>query len=343
MQAFPNAMMKIPIFSYSSRKMPCSKHYEKDLSAFNLLLDESVFSTSISNFEELSCAAKASNSVPTFANASDSVESDKNLLNMLEPTPFRAGANLQVSPESNKTFTVASVTDTEPLPLQAPYQPDKSLSMNAAMDNESQLSPSLKKSRKRSISPSCCSPTTKRTRQDPSVADQAISNTAIDLENSQFRPDQESRWDDQYAALLKFKGLHGHCNVPHTYKDDLSLSRWAKRQRYQYKLKLQNQPSAMTADRQQKLEVVGFVLDPQTNVWETRRKELVEYKKRFGNCDVPVRYEANRKLGTWVKRQRRQYRLFKLGKLPRLPNDRFMTLKQMGFQFEVRGSSSQRE
>eukprot|EP00526_Cylindrotheca_closterium_P018352 CAMPEP_0113601508 /NCGR_PEP_ID=MMETSP0017_2-20120614/266_1 /TAXON_ID=2856 /ORGANISM="Cylindrotheca closterium" /LENGTH=364 /DNA_ID=CAMNT_0000509805 /DNA_START=24 /DNA_END=1118 /DNA_ORIENTATION=- /assembly_acc=CAM_ASM_000147 len=38
--------------------------------------------------------------------------------------------------------------------------------------------------------------------------------------------------------------------------------------------------------------------------WNNRFEQLVEYKNRFGNCSVPLRFKSNPSLGRWVNRQR---------------------------------------
>lgn len=332
MQALPR---NAPIFFLSAHKMSRSEHCDKSENAFNLLLSQQDNSAFL-KFNRLSFTAETHKATLD----ERSVESGEHLVDLLEPTPFPEGTSLEVESMTKNTFVIKYSAHVEPTPMQSLvwYSPlDKAVDIvNVDLQGNTLVSLDfLNKNGKRST-PVFCSPfTSKRGKVDPSVADQ--SNTT--KTPTTFRPDQENRWDEQYASLLKFRKTHGHCSVPHTYKDDLALSRWAKRQRYQYKLKVQDQPSSMSDERQEKLESVGFVWDPQTSVWETRRQELVEYKKRFGNCDVPCRYEANKKLGTWVKRQRRQYRLYKEGKFSRLSKGRFATLTEMGFQWECRNST----
>jgi hypothetical protein len=82
-----------------------------------------------------------------------------------------------------------------------------------------------------------------------------------------FRVYRGAQWQEQFEALLKYKQQFGHCNVPHTYEHDLALSRWVKRQRCQYKLKLDGKRTSMSSERQQKLDELGFVWDPRTALW----------------------------------------------------------------------------
>jgi hypothetical protein len=132
--------------------------------------------------------------------------------------------------------------------------------------------------------------------------------------------------------LLKFKAKHGHCNVPHTYDDNPSLARWAKRQRYQYTRKLEQKQSCLSDARQQKLEAVGFAWDLQTMAWQEHFNELVEYKRKNGHCNVPNRYGGNPALGIWAKTQRLHYRLYRSNKfVSRLTPERFELLTNLGF------------
>ena len=40
--------------------------------------------------------------------------------------------------------------------------------------------------------------------------------------------------------------------------------------------------------------------------WQVQYNELVEFKRKFGHCNVPRR--ENRRLGNWVTRQRQRYK-----------------------------------
>ena len=63
-------------------------------------------------------------------------------------------------------------------------------------------------------------------------------------------------------------------------------------------------------------ENAGFVWNSHQTVWEDRWHELLEYKKKHGNCVVPSNYKANPQLALWVKRQRRSVYEFGLQALP---------------------------
>lgn len=340
MKAQPNDALKRMTFTFTTRQTSHSQYFSKLESA--LFIVDNVKDDDV-------CFMK-----------------QQALADAWEPTPFHEDAFLEASTESNKSFVVAQSTIAEPLRARSKSDADWYSALQTTMDcminnslevNRRCLS-DLSKSRKRSKSP--CVPPAKRMRFDPDLPtsredDQPHKDIdsmsfyfnddeeELNVKSSKFRPHQETRWDEHFAALLKFRARHGHCSVPHSYNEDPALSRWAKRQRYQYNLKIQDKESTLSEDRQQKLEAVGFVWDPQTSVWETRLEELGAYKMQHGHCNVPCRYKANPALGMWVKRQRRQYKLFQQGKLSNLSTDRFATLTKMGFEWEIRSKSDKRD
>jgi hypothetical protein len=154
-----------------------------------------------------------------------------------------------------------------------------------------------------------------------------------------FRPYQEKQWVEQFDELLKFKLKGGHCLVPHTFDENPTLSRWVKRQRYQYKLKKESKTSTMTNARILQLEDIGFVWDSHAAAWQERRNELAFYQTEHGDCNVPSNYLRNPQLATWVKCQRRQCKIFWNGKTSNMTLDRFTSLNQLGFTWELRSGS----
>jgi len=155
-----------------------------------------------------------------------------------------------------------------------------------------------------------------------------------------FRPYQEEKWKERFDDLLKFReSSGGHCLVPHTYPENPTLARWVKRQRYQYKLFQQKEPSSMTQERIDLLANVGFVWHSHEVVWQERLSELMEYKRTVGDCLVPSNYAENPKLATWVKCQRRQYKLYLRGSPSNITVERIRILEKAGFEWELRSSS----
>ena len=137
-----------------------------------------------------------------------------------------------------------------------------------------------------------------------------------DTDEVRFSEYQAEIWTERFEDLCAFREKHGHTNVPHSYKENSALSQWVQRQRYQYRLRQEGKRSTLTDERVNLLENAGFVWNSHQTVWEDRWHELLEYKKKHGNCVVPSNYKANPQLALWVKRQRRSVFEFGLQALP---------------------------
>uniref|UniRef100_A0A7R9WQU9 Helicase-associated domain-containing protein n=1 Tax=Craspedostauros australis TaxID=1486917 RepID=A0A7R9WQU9_9STRA len=154
-----------------------------------------------------------------------------------------------------------------------------------------------------------------------------------------FRKHHPGKWMERFKQLRAFHGKYGHCLVDP--KQNITLSHWVNRQRYQYKRKLDSKHSTMTDERQEKLEQLGFVWDSHVESWERRFNDLLEFKKKYGHTNVPVVYKANPQLGVWVKGQRKQY-LNDMVKGVHLDEstrgNRFRRLERIGFRWVLRPS-----
>jgi hypothetical protein len=147
------------------------------------------------------------------------------------------------------------------------------------------------------------------------------------------------KWEENFNGLMRYRHRTGNCLVPHCYKENPTLARWVKRQRYQYTLMMEGQPSsAMTEERVKILEEAGFVWDSQAAIWEERLEELKAFRKTQRHCNVPTGYSENISLGNWVKCQRRQYMLLKEGKKSNMTTQRVDDLDSIGFEWQLRPS-----
>ena len=153
-----------------------------------------------------------------------------------------------------------------------------------------------------------------------------------------FRPYQEELWKQRFQELCDYKEKFGHCNVSYTYTENPTLMHWVKRQRYQYKLRVEEgvSNSALTDERMKALEDIGFIWNAHTAVWMQRLAELRAFHKQHGHSNVPNRYPTNPPLSTWTKCQRRQYKLFRDGKGSYMTHERVQLLQQLDFEFEPR-------
>ncbi|KAL3906856.1 MAG: hypothetical protein SGILL_009108, partial [Bacillariaceae sp.] len=192
-----------------------------------------------------------------------------------------------------------------------------------SMDHREHLPNQAGQGMKRSFSEKCAEIVSKKRRtspqnclkDEPSRPSSGAASDASASSNSgpaplRLRPFQMEQWSKMYASLIEFKHQFGHCSVPHNYPEHPELARWVKRQRYQLKRWKQQRehpagaatsatPASMTLERVQALERIGFVFDSHTEVWESRYRELSNYKLDHGHCNVPVNYSQNKQLASW--------------------------------------------
>jgi hypothetical protein len=256
-------------------------------------------------------------------------EEDNNMINssMLNPVP------LNVPYDQNVASVAASQAYTEhvvPIRMGNQIQPTMDHT-EATLFNEGDV-PIV-------LVTSCQSPDKKRRRVSLNEeSDDALHN------DGRFRPYQAGQWGQRFNDLCLFREEHGNCLVPHTYKENLPLSRWVKRQRYQYKLRMIDgkSSSTMSEERVTALEEIGFVWDSQGAAWGERLDELKEFRSNYLHCNVSSNYSENPPLATWVKCQRRQYKLYKEGSVSNMTAQRVRDLEAVGFEWLLRSQKKQR-
>ena len=162
---------------------------------------------------------------------------------------------------------------------------------------------------------------------------------------------RKGNWEIRFNELVKYNAKHGDCNVP---QRQGQLGSWVYTQGTNYK------KGKLPHDRLNRLNGIGFDWTPprgrkappstrkhslsrqervsstSTNVnnltvgdgarvpWETRFKELVQYKAKHGDCNVPQRQGQ---LGWWAVTQRQSYRKGELSQ------DRINHLNGIGFDW----------
>ena len=156
---------------------------------------------------------------------------------------------------------------------------------------------------------------------------------------------QHAAWVRHVAALKTFRKHYGHCNVPLNTTNCPTrfpkLGLWVKEQRRHYVLLKQGKKqSHMTEERIAELDALDFVWDTHEATWLERLRELREYKDRHGTCSVPITYEENPKLGSWVHHQRRQYKKYQDGKSCHITEDRIQALERLGLIWFPRADRS---
>eukprot|EP00934_Nitzschia_sp_Nitz4_P007091 Nitzschia sp. Nitz4//scaffold266_size26515//10802//12911//NITZ4_008256-RA/size26515-augustus-gene-0.33-mRNA-1//-1//CDS//3329544865//7081//frame0 len=98
------------------------------------------------------------------------------------------------------------------------------------------------------------------------------------LHHAKFSDSQNKIWLRHYKDACEFVAKYGHCCFPYTYEPNPGLTRWAKRQRHQYRAYMAGSTkSAMTPTRLELLRDIGFVFELEGNTWQARLDRI----KRF--------------------------------------------------------------
>jgi hypothetical protein len=179
-------------------------------------------------------------------------------------------------------------------------------------------------------------------RSVPSVKNDTTGNCAQTLEGVHATTEKEvgalkdrlsAAWNDRLSELADYRKIHGHCNVPYRFSENTKLGQWVSKQRQRYWLRQEGKKSPMTTFRIQELERLSFEWRVSGTPWEDRLKELAEYRKIHGHCNVLRSY--NSKLAKWVDNQRGQYRQQAEGKTsPNMAPFRIQALESLGLEWE---------
>lgn len=150
-------------------------------------------------------------------------------------------------------------------------------------------------------------------------------------------------WNQRYNDLVKFKKKYGHCNIPNPFPSAPKLRKWANLQRYLHKRRCQGENNVLRQDRIDALKKIGFRFAPYNNQvpWQQRYDELLEFKKTYGNCNVPREYAPNIQLGYWVCNQRKEFKNKFQGRTPEVARFRTEAFKKIGFLRSKENHSSE--
>ncbi len=154
------------------------------------------------------------------------------------------------------------------------------------------------------------------------------------------------KWDTMYHHLVEYKNKHHDCLVPNRYKQMPQLGGWVSTQRRHYKLQQAGKDSPLTPQRLELLTNIGFVWatkDPRHVPWKQRFDELLDFKKKYGHCLIPVSHEENPQLANWVSTQRQEWKAYKSKRPSRLTEERVALLNNAGFVWEAQRGLKKRQ
>jgi hypothetical protein len=112
-------------------------------------------------------------------------------------------------------------------------------------------------------------------------------------------------------------------------------AQWVKRQRFQWKQRINNKRSTITDEREKLLEALGFSWDSHMNSWEQKYASLLSFRKQHGHSKVPSKWH-DKELAIWVKCQRRTYKRRSQGRKSAMTNTRIALLEAIDFNWNPR-------
>lgn len=172
----------------------------------------------------------------------------------------------------------------------------------------------------------------------------AATKQSLGCSSRSQRESHLEKWNQRFRDLVDFRKVYGHCLVPLEFPENPPLAHWVKRQRCQYKAKMEGRHSTLSIERQEALEDMGFIWDSHKATWEERLNEIIRFKAMHGHTNIPSKYSHNPQLCIWVKCQRRQFKLFLENKKSNMTPERVQRLSDIGFDWAPRqrklGSSS---
>jgi hypothetical protein len=154
-------------------------------------------------------------------------------------------------------------------------------------------------------------------------------------EPSTSKTTKRATWEETFKKLVAYKEKNGHCIVPNKSTENKQLAGWVNNQRVHYKFKNEGKKSQLTDKRIDKLKKIGFVWNTQNIKWDLKFKELIDYKKEYGNCNVPSQWAENKQLARWVNTQRVQYNLKNKREISSMTEGRIDQLEGIDFEWNA--------
>jgi Helicase associated domain len=140
-------------------------------------------------------------------------------------------------------------------------------------------------------------------------------------------PLHEMAWENQFAQLLVYKKLHGHCDVPENDNKFYRLHRWCVTQR----VEMRKKPLQYPKERKKRLDTIGFSWDIKQKWFEQHLAKLKEFKQKNGHCRVLRKDDYILAEWCWkIRRERREG-------LPSLTKEKIKKISALGFDWDPRG------
>lgn len=136
----------------------------------------------------------------------------------------------------------------------------------------------------------------------------------------------DNSWKQNFKLAEQYYREHRNLDVPSNYKtkDGTHLGSWIGRQKQLHRT------NSLSNDQIKKLNSIGMDwMDRVDRIWEKGFLEAKKYYEKYGDLNVPVKYETDNlfSLGTWIQRQRSLY------KNKKISDDRIKRLTDIGMDW----------
>lgn len=136
----------------------------------------------------------------------------------------------------------------------------------------------------------------------------------------------DNSWKQNFKLAEQYYREHRNLDVPSNYKtkDGTHLGSWLGRQKQLHRT------NSLSNDQIKKLNSIGMDwMDRVDRIWEKGFLEAKKYYEKYGDLNVPVKYETDNlfSLGTWIQRQRNLY------KNNKICDDRIKRLTDIGMNW----------
>lgn len=138
----------------------------------------------------------------------------------------------------------------------------------------------------------------------------------------------DNSWKQNFKLAEQYYREHRNLDVPSNYKtkDGTHLGSWIGRQKQLHRT------NSLSNDQIMKLNSIGMDwMDRVDRIWEKGFLEAKKYYEKYGDLNVPVKYETDNlfSLGTWIQRQRSLY------KNKKISDDRIKRLTDIGMNWNL--------
>ena len=138
----------------------------------------------------------------------------------------------------------------------------------------------------------------------------------------------DNSWKQNFKLAEQYYREHRNLDVPSNYKtkDGTHLGSWIGRQKQLHRT------NSLSNDQIMKLNSIGMDwMDRVDRIWEKGFLEAKKYYEKYGDLNVPVKYETDNlfSLGTWIQRQRSLY------KNKKISDDRIKRLTDIGMKWNL--------